>query len=352
MMPAPVPFHQPDFMPQPFHPGYTLPPTPVAFQTATAPDTERAASAPPASAIAPAQPLTESQSILADTAKAFVTDLESSDLLQNNPKLANSQFVELLRGLGREEVVVQEGSLPQGLEEVGEGAKFVERAGAGANWAADFSDAEPATLARQTAQQQALHPGVTSPAPLLQRNAVPSFISSPVQQAADSSSEWEKQFQDQEAIVHLRQASSQRRKSVHFNEEAHQLGSGVPDTLDEAIASTTAVPGAQTSWEDGFYDMGDFDEAAFAHFNGEMGQAHSPRIGVGALEGWGSMQQDWDAFQSAESSQRAARGQGTGDQVEHYLFQSQNPYAQQMRSVAPDSPTLKARQAHLPFSGC
>lgn len=126
-------------------------------------------------------------------------------------------------------------------------------------------------------------------------------------------------------------------KSVHFQT------SGIPSSLEEALAHATSIPGATASWEDPLVtDLSDFDEDAFMMFNGEQRVARDGRIGVGDMESWGEMQNDWEAFQrELPRSQTEQRGAG-----ERYLFQSRNPYAAEEvgmaeRSQGRESPTVK-----------
>lgn len=134
-------------------------------------------------------------------------------------------------------------------------------------------------------------------------------------------------YNDQSALLMSDTSSTAyRRKSVHFRET-----SGVPSSLEEALAqSSTAIPGMTSSWEDPLVtDLSDFDEDAFMAFNGERGVAYDQRIGVGDMEGWGEMQKDWEELQNTmpktKDEMRGADGR--------YLFQSRNPYAEEMASL-------------------
>jgi len=156
--------------------------------------------------------------------------------------------------------------------------------------------------------------------------------------------DWQQQYQDQRAVTMAEQrptlnTARQRRKSVHFDEA---LGNGVPSTLEQANMSRTAVRGASSAW--GEEDLDAFDQDAFMAYNGEMRQVSSPRIGVGAMEGWGEMQQDWENFQRSEPGKVGLRGMGMGDRVERYPFQSGNPYSAGVvdaERFGRESPTFK-----------
>ncbi|WWD19889.1 hypothetical protein CI109_104358 [Kwoniella shandongensis] len=338
---------------QPFHPGmpyHTLPPTPLPQQELYHPaqTLNRPSTAPPEQQSRPAEPLTESQDLLSRTARTFVDDLEhSSEILSSNPKLAQSKFMTLLRGLGDGGLVVDEGEAING-EEVGEGAKLVGRStNTTANWAGDFlleetsaqgqvRNEEPATtaqleeIARMSPypQGQKVYPALDSWMSALPAHSMSGSAMN------DAKIAWDQQFRDQEALVQSNENVSQRtipqrRKSVHFTESSSEHErSGVPKNLEEALASATSIPGAGQSWaEDGMFDDGDFDEETFAAFNGTMRQAPEPVSGVGAREGWGDLQSDWEQFQRTEPGSKGLRGMGRGDKVERYLFQSRNPYA-------------------------
>jgi peroxin-5 len=283
--------------------------------------------------IAAETPLTEDQEVLARTAQTFLAELDTDPtILQANPKLANSNFMQLLRGLGDKDVVIQEGKPVEG-DEVGQGATFINRSEVFKDWAADFVSEsqrnnldEPSTMG---------------------------CIPFPPQVSSSGQMSWDRQFQDQEALIQSsRPVPAQRRKSVHFNDqvESQALGPGVPASLAEALNSLTAIPGAQTSWqENSIADDTDFDEEAFMLFNGSMKQAASPRIGIGAMESWGDLQKDWEDFRVAEHTTRgkgtsALRGMGMGDEVERYMFQSGNPYQAGIVDIdqfGRESPTVK-----------
>ena len=299
--------------------------------------------------------------MLARTAQNLVEDLnESSDLLKANPKLAGSRFMALMQGISERQVVVEDGEAGVSADDVGEGAKFVNRArgGGSLDWAGDFLG-QP-TGAGSARSEGVVRPGSSSQISEMDPAYVPGMTVgsgtgfrratvSPYQPSAGvdtMQSAWERQFQDQEAVVQSEQSSAvsdttrQRRKSVHFDQV---LGDGVPTDLNEAMASRTSVPGAFSAWAEGGLED-DFDEETFMAYNGEIRQARSPRIGVGDMEAWGDLQRDWEDFQRAEPTQAGLRGMGRGDQVERYLFQGGNPYTAGMVDVdsfGRESPTYK-----------
>ena len=231
----------------------------------------------------------------------------------------------LVRGLADREVVVKEGPANTSDEVVGEGAKFVQRGPGGTvDWAGDFlghaGQAERAGLPDSRQKLKEFQPG--------------------------KSESWIEQYDDQPAVTMTDRPrhsipERQRRKSVHFDDA---MGDGVPSTVEEASASRTAIPGMTSAWTEDEAD--DFDEDIFMAYNGEMRQAHSPRIGIGALEGWGELQKDWEEFQRVESDQTTLRGMERGDLVERYMFQSKNPYPVDVMSAGRsgrESPTSKVR---------
>ncbi|BEI91119.1 uncharacterized protein CcaverHIS019_0311890 [Cutaneotrichosporon cavernicola] len=221
---------------------------------------------------------------LARTAQALVDQLDKEELGQNQ-KLAESQFVRLLRGLGDGSVVVQEGSsaAKEGTE-VGEGAKFVDSNGGG-DWASAFLDSGSAP---QT-----------------------------MQQAATATGEFQTALTMNDDVTGLR-----RRKSVHFDEPT--FVSAVPSTLEEAQNMTaTAVPGASTSWEEDLTD--DFNDEAFMQYNGRMPQiAEQTGQTTSDREGWDELTASW-------------YDQDTAPQP--YLFHQANPYAMGAPIVRELSPT-------------
>lgn len=156
-------------------------------------------------------------------------------------------------------------------------------------------------------------------------------------------------YGDQDAVLMNDGASVQRRKSVHFSSEEGEvapLGNGVPASFEEALHHTaTAVPGATSQWEDSALDddLSVFDEEAFMTYNGDQRIARDGRIGVGALEGWGEMQKDWEGLQRSLPQGSTAKGMGVDDR---YLFQSRNPYTDALQEVEEigqgrESPTIK-----------
>lgn len=164
-------------------------------------------------------------------------------------------------------------------------------------------------------------------------------------------------FGDQNAIL---MADNGRMRSVHFDDTAQTdvapLGNGVPSSLEEALHHATIIPGGTSSWEetafqdDADLDLESFDQDAFMQFNGYQRVQPDSRIGVGAMEGWGEMQKDWDRLQ--ETMPSAGKGVYKGMAVDdRYLFQSRNPYSQAAAEaeriaegaghVGRESPTLK-----------
>ena len=119
--------------PQPF---YTAPlPTPVKpinVPATTQPSQSSNSAQDLAQSETPAAPLTDSQQLLANTARSLVQDLEGSDILQRNPKLVDSQFMSLIRGLGEEKVIVEDTPSSTTIPT----SNFVARSGG--DWAADF----------------------------------------------------------------------------------------------------------------------------------------------------------------------------------------------------------------------
>ncbi|KAK8853461.1 hypothetical protein IAR55_004168 [Kwoniella newhampshirensis] len=308
---------------------------------------ERPSTAPPEQMSRKSEPLTDAQDLLSRTARTFVDDLEhSSDILSANPKLAQSKFMELLRGLGAGGLMVDEGEAVPG-DGVGEGAKLVGRGpSTAADWAGDHmnghetihSQARDEQLSSPSALQdvarmspyprgEKVYPSLNSWMSALPAHTVPQGV------LPEISFAWDKQFRDQEALIQStesleQRAVPQRRRSVHFTEPPlDQLErSGVPNNLEEGLASQISIPGAGWSWgEDGMVDD-DFDEETFAAFNGTLRQAHESRLGVGSTEGWGELQSDWERFQRKEPGSKGLRGMGRGDRTERYLFQSRNPY--------------------------
>lgn len=315
-------------------------------------------------------PLDDSQELLARTARSFINNLETqSDILSANPKLAQSKFMRLVRGLGDEEVVVKEGQEVKG-EEVGEGATFIERNIVGENWAEGFAK-QNGKSARQEASTlpEAEYLERRSPYPRGQKvypalnswfSTLPPHTSIPpltapqaAPLASNSNALWDQQYRDQEALLQSSEShTSERRKSVHFGKHsAYQERSGVPNTLEEALSSRGNVPGAGRGWsEQGLTH--DFDEDVFAMFNGQLRRSQENlEGGVGKQEGWSKLQSDWEEFQRAEPGVSHVRGMGTSDQTERYLFQTRKPYSSDAEElyleVPRGSPTLKV--SYIPF---
>jgi len=280
----------------------------------------------------PAEPLSEPQELLARTARDLVNDLDaSSEILRDNPKLAQSQFMQLMRGLGNGEVMVEDGKASVNGEEIGQGAKFVSRPGA--DWASAFIDQgtsqrgeEPVHLAR----------------------TLPALAGEPVFEERMRFGNGAL-YPDQSSITHPTEMTeqrpeNQRRKSVHFDdaEMMESMGSGVPNNLEEAMRASTSIPGVSSAWEDGGLDLDDFDETSFMNFSGQLRQGTEATTGVGQRENWGGLQKDWDAFQQADPRIKAS------GQMDRYLFQSRNPYGQMGddADMGRESPTLKVSQCN------
>ena len=312
-----------------------------------------------------AEPLTQDQEVLAETARTFVDGLKGDDgIFKDNPKLAKSQFMSLVKGLGERKVVAQEGAAQVG-EEVGEGARFVAREPGVANWANDFASTSTSIPSGQTGQDMQ-YPSMSETSygqangPIhrsfghytsLQRAPVPSQLPlNATNQVAQS--DWDRQFMDQEAIIQShRPTQDARRKSVHFDEEEEYrpMGNGVPSSLEEALAfSATSIPGMSSSWqEEGLDDALDFDEETFYGFNGPMRVAReSEQASKAYMEGWNEMGRDWEAY---EREMGLTKGKGR----DHYLFQKKNPYTPDVRDMAeasPISPTFKVSRRASRFS--
>jgi peroxin-5 len=263
---------------------------------------------------------------LARTARDLVNDLDtSSEILRDNPKLAQSQFMQLMRGLGNGEVVVEDGKARINGEEINEGAKFVSRP------AGDWASAFVAAPAKEDFQQVRTLPATLD---------MPTFEER-MRFGQDT------MYTDQSAITHPTEAEAHRpggmrRKSVHFDEAdmSQALGSGVPNNLEEALRSSTSIPGMQASWEGGL-DFDDFDETSFMNYNGQLRQSTDDPKGVGQVENWGGLQRDWEDFQRSNPMVK-------GGQTDRYLFQTRNPYASMAEDadLGRESPTLKVSLHH------
>ena len=330
------------------------------------------------------QPLTEGQEVLADTAKSFVDGLQAdSGIMKENPKLAKSQFMSLIIGIGERKVVAEEETkMSQHQKEQDgslAGARFVTREPGNTNgsvntagWASDFASTSTSSfqpLAGVETEVTALHVPENGADAMFGRTDGPvhrSFghytslqrANAPTQLPLHatnqvSQSDWDRQFTDQEAIVqsHTRPATSSRRKSVHFDKEEQEefvrpMGNGVPSSLEEALAmSATGIPGMSSAWqEEGMDDELDFDEETFYGFNGPMRVAKESNARSKAqVEGWSEMEGDWEAY---ERQTGVIKGKGRG----HYLFQKKNPYTPDVRDMAelsPISPTFKVSKPHL-----
>ena len=253
-------------------------------------------------AMVPAEPLNDAQEVLASTAQSFVEQIDTeSSILRDNPKLAQSKFLELVNALGRKEVVVQEAPITD-TDEVGEGAQLVERA-VGADWASDFTSREGQSA--NSAQ---------SMAPIMLRSQP--LSAAQWNNTQDDSSRWEEEFA--RMTMPDIKAGPSRRKSVHFQEQSQ-----VVNELNLAD---------------------EFDHDTFADFNGQMRQARTPRLGIGAFEAWEELQRD------REELERHARTELRGmASDERYLFQNGNPFtagAVDIDAFRQESPTIKVS---LPF---
>nr|XP_019043858.1 hypothetical protein I302_07129 [Kwoniella bestiolae CBS 10118]OCF22788.1 hypothetical protein I302_07129 [Kwoniella bestiolae CBS 10118] len=305
------------------------------------------------------------QDALARTAKTFVNELERPDgVLAANPKLAQSKFMSLLKGLGSGGVIIDEGQQPIG-EEVGEGANLVSRGvanGENRDWANSFMSNEGTGATNDWAdsfmdgsskgKNKASENDYTAPTTIIngigyRNGAIPSldpYATPPNFQLhnghtdARTQAQWETSFNDQEALI--RSSENVSRKSVHFDPKEK---SGVPNTLEEALGHTTSVPGAGIQWEEEGLDLDDFNDEVFMGYNGMMRSVPPPQIktGVGQSEGWGKLQNDWERFVRTEPGKQNLRGQGVD---ERYLFQRKNPYfgVSEIASYwEMESPTLK-----------
>ncbi|OCF44518.1 hypothetical protein I317_01590 [Kwoniella heveanensis CBS 569] len=366
-MPAPQTFLN---YPAPMQPQYHA--SPIIQDRATqSPAVEKQQPTQP-EPITTASPMNDHQDLLARTAEAFIAQDDVTALMSENPKLAQSDFMSLVRGIGGQDVVIDPGTL-EGTERVGAGGKLVERT-AGSNWAKDFFASQSSQEAQTTdGTQPDQHPIQTTSTPRPQPlNGIrPQFagIAHPLephhhisqatatrstQTANQMDARWEAEFADQEALIRSSERAgtspTTRSRNVHFDQvdKRYREKSAVPNTLEEALATTTAIPGAGSSWaEQGLLDEDDFNDEVFMGFNGFMRQGESSAAGAGQKEGWGQMQQDWEQFVRSDTGQKGIRGMGLGDQTERYLFQRKNPYfagsniAQDKRSATMDSPTLK-----------
>ncbi|TXT10614.1 hypothetical protein VHUM_02119 [Vanrija humicola] len=299
------------FGPQPFYPQQQMmpmhpqpepflmhPPPPPPQVLQQAPQAPVTATAPPA-----ASTKEQPNDLLARTAQDLVDSL-TPETLAENEKLANSQFMSLLRGLGDGSVVVDEGKA-QTVEgsEITEGAKFVQ-SGGGGDWAAAFNAGASTSASRAPVEAQA------------SVSRSPTFASTSTQDA------WAENIQNAILMNDGVPTQTARPKSVHFDEPQSY---GVPRDLAEALGQTsTAVPGAGLEWEEDLED--DFDTEALQHFAGP------PRVenrmdsgGIGMHEKWASLAHDWDNWDTAP--------------IEPYAFHSANPYTLGAPIVRELSPT-------------
>ncbi|KAL7420671.1 hypothetical protein Q5752_004622 [Cryptotrichosporon argae] len=240
----------------------------------------------------PQQPLTESQDVLAKTARDLVTGVDV-DGLAIAPKIANSKFMHLIRQLGQGKIVVQDPpTAAPDIGTVGEGAKLVPRA----DWVGDFVG------------------GVSTALPPAAR-AVPSV---------------QRVLEDQDVIL----MTDRPGKSVHFDTGPAAMGSDVPTSLAEAVLSQASVPGATSAWED---DSLDDDLDVFLAYNGTMQTATRSTHGAAEVNGWDELAEHWQQY--AEGKSRVTPGMGQGETEERYLFQAKNPYGAESL-VRETSPTV------------
>lgn len=316
--------------------------------------------------------LTDSQEVLARTASAFTKELSENDkILRNNPKLAQSQFMQLVQALGHKQVVVEDGKAAENGEEVGVGASFVPTS-RNSEWAEDFGrissgSSQPSTSQHQPTSSSAQIPGMNGirmhqPPHLMPPSMGASQTSA---RGANSQSAWDQQFADQEAILMSEKKEqpdlmSAKDRAVHFDfdaqeEEMKPLGNGIPSTLGEALRSSTSIPGATEAWQNSAEDIEDqFDMDSFLAFNGPLRTAYAPNIGVGAMEGWGEMQKDWDQFtrtQPVSKIDQALNRLGPDGEKQRYLFQRGNPYTAGVvdaERFGRESPTIRVSGGQLP----
>lgn len=340
------PTFQPAFQQQPmYHPPPNVitpnpqyfrqpPPTPALEQKAQEQVVQQER---PAEAQQNAQaPLSGPDDELARTARALVDQLGQEDQLQTNEKLNNSQFVQLLRGLGTGSVVVQEGTgeVAEG-EEVGDGAKFV-AASSGGDWASAFIGSEGgATTTFDPVTVPITQPITSIPteAPVKTGYMTPNYESHPPTLEIGQDA-WSQQFQAALTMSDGAERLQARRKSVHFDED--QVMPGMPYDLAEAQQHTTAIPGATSMWEEGISGLAvdedlddDFDTEMLQHFNGMPRVASESAYGPAAHEGWGVLQDGWEEQVGAVH----------GPTAEPYLFHTSNPYALGSPIVRELSPT-------------
>ncbi|WVQ71623.1 hypothetical protein IAR50_001163 [Cryptococcus sp. DSM 104548] len=319
-------------------------------------------------------PLSKDQDLLAQTARSFVNS--SSSTVSQNPKLAQSKFMSLVRSIADENTVVQEAEASQSLRDdtVGEGAKFVERSGH--DWAAGFVQSKGKGKAREDAEDaeddgqrrlpypegDKLYPALGSWLPALpghtQASGAPlmSIPPRPDSQMPVNAQDgaWEQQFRDQESLL---QSTESPRKSVHFDPSTSlpPLSNGVPNTLEEALASRVGnIPGSGWGWhESGLTTPEDFDIETFNHFAGAVHWQKPAALGesISELEGWDGLAEEWDGLVERDNKrEKVVKGMGVGDREERYLFMRKNPYAEGVleehdygldAEQARDSPTMK-----------
>jgi hypothetical protein len=246
------------------------------------------------------------QDELARTAQALVDQLGQEH--STNDKLHNSQFVQLLRGLGEGSVVVKEGTgAVEDGQEVGDGAKFV-AANGGGDWASAFLNGDLTQADGETSMDS----------PVYDRS----------HQHAFEQDLWANEIQP---ALTMSDGASRFNKSVHFDSAAPMMGSMMPRDLNEAMQHQTAKPGAAGLWEETMEDDDDqFDTEALRQFNG-------PRVAADPTGVATSQHESWDELQSWDE------GYATAHVEEPYLFHSANPYALGSPIVRELSPTTMVR---------
>ncbi|WVO12844.1 hypothetical protein L204_100452 [Cryptococcus depauperatus] len=318
----------------------------------------------------------EPQDLLALTARSFAETMDNdSTVLSQNPKLKQSKFMSLVRGIGNGNIVMQERPLTQN-EDIVSDISFVMREENGLwleqfrNETAEKQDTKPASgtpshthvrvnyQSSPYPQGEKNYPALSSWAPLMSNASpspyIPSFQNG---NSTNNNKVWEEQFRDQEAIVQSTistreevQAATEydKQKSVHFaHSTLEKERSTVPDKLEEALASNTSIPGSGWGWsEAGLTD--DIDEEVFAHFNGQINYAHSDMGGgVGKHEEWAQLQNGEEQLYKNTPTKPQLRGMRLGENSERYLFHAKNPYAANRNEVIHemlihDSPTMKS----------
>ncbi|WWC72276.1 uncharacterized protein I206_106238 [Kwoniella pini CBS 10737] len=332
---------------------------PIARQDSVSPNQTTSQTAP-----VQETPVSESQDLLARTARNIMNELgASSGIMKSNPKLAQSKFVSMLKGLGDGSLVVDEGVQATG-EEVGEGARLVDYRmvhGDGNDWASNFMNdrVNISEKSEEVENEQTVYPrSMTNNTLGFAPGVMPALdytrLNTPVNgQPSTIQTQWDSHFQDQEALI---RSSENLRKSVHFDSDplSGKDKSGVPNNLEEALRHTTGIPGSGAQWEqeegldidlDDVDALDDFNDEVFMGFNGAMQQASAvEQNSAGNVQNWGQLQEDWEEYSQREPAVRAFKGMGLGDQTQRYLFQSKNPYfgvSELDNYWEAESPTLK-----------